>query len=455
MHDYLHSRLNLPIHSMITQYSVENTLRYLFYHMRCGIYVMIRNQQVAIFSPFVNKQYRNTWGDHLEIEYGSVEEYYMEKRRYFNDENFTKDKRTWWANGNIICNWEPDRLDTPGCHYWGDQFLFQIKDMLAEACNHRKIPDCEFFINKRDYPQLKYHEDLNPSDGFPAEPYGFIFNKDDRDPDQDLPLRDECYRTYAPILSFYTSKRFADLPLPPSEDWEAATGELFPVSFAYSVTNEEIEIQPPRELFTRQNLQKFNISWENKKDTAFFRGTATGGGISIDTNQRLHLAYLSHLWEKRNEATPKLDAKITGWNPRDKKIASAKMNFIRPSDFPFKGGKENFVEIYKQSSYKYLIYAEGHCAACRYAFMMLLGSVILKVKSKCVADQLWYFPMLQPWVDHVPIEDDLSDLEEKIDWCRENDEKCKEIAANAKALYDKYISKDGILGKTSKMKSSF
>ena len=26
--------------------------------------------------------------------------------------------------------------------------------------------------------------------------------------------------------SFYTSDRFADIPFPPSEDWEAATGEV-------------------------------------------------------------------------------------------------------------------------------------------------------------------------------------------------------------------------------------
>lgn len=26
---------------------------------------------------------------------------------------------------------------------------------LEDACKHRNIPDCEFFINKRDYPHLK------------------------------------------------------------------------------------------------------------------------------------------------------------------------------------------------------------------------------------------------------------------------------------------------------------
>ena len=87
--------------------------------------------------------------------------------------------------------------------------------MLVEACRERKIPDCEFFINKRDYPQLK----VNVPRGVPVEPYGFIFDKDDRDPDQDVDLCEEHkFATYAPIFSFYAAKkdRFADIPFPSS-----------------------------------------------------------------------------------------------------------------------------------------------------------------------------------------------------------------------------------------------
>ena len=48
-----------------------------------------------------------------------------------------------------------------------------------------------------------------------------------------------------------------------------------------------------------------------------------------------------------------------------------------------------------------------------------------------VADQMWYFPLLRPWVDHVPIAADLSDLAEKIKWCREHDDECRQIAQRA------------------------
>lgn len=84
-------------------------------------------------------------------------------------------------------------------------------------------------------------------------------------------------------------------------------------------------------------------------------------------------------------------------------------------------------------------------AACRYGFMMRLGSVILKVAPRQVADRMWYFPLLQPYVDHVPVKADLSDLEEKIRWCREHDDECRQIAQNCMRLYEKYVARSGLL----------
>ena len=40
--DAINFRLDLPFHQTITPVSVTNTMKYLFFHMKCGIYVMIR-----------------------------------------------------------------------------------------------------------------------------------------------------------------------------------------------------------------------------------------------------------------------------------------------------------------------------------------------------------------------------------------------------------------------------
>lgn len=70
---------------------------------------------------------------------------------------------------------------------------------------------------------------------------------------------------------------------------------------------------------------------------------------------------------------------------------------------------------------------------------------VVQVAPRQVADTMWYFPLLQPYVDHVPVKADLSDLEEKIRWCRENDDKCRRIGENAKIFYEKYVSRNALL----------
>lgn len=70
---------------------------------------------------------------------------------------------------------------------------------------------------------------------------------------------------------------------------------------------------------------------------------------------------------------------------------------------------------------------------------------VAQVDSLCVASEMWYFPLLRPFVDHVPVKADLSDLQEKIDWCRQHDDECRTIAANAAALYHEFVSREAIL----------
>ena len=100
---YLESRLNLRVHTLMTDLSVMNTFKYCFYSMRCGIYVHIKNNKLVIFCPFVNKEYTNNWQGKLKFS-GSgatIQDYYRLKN---SGENFIPDMSKWWANGNIICS---------------------------------------------------------------------------------------------------------------------------------------------------------------------------------------------------------------------------------------------------------------------------------------------------------------------------------------------------------------
>jgi hypothetical protein len=44
----------------------------------------------------------------------------------------------------------------------------------------------------------------------------------------------------------------------------------------------------------------------------------------------------------------------------------------------------------------------------------------------------------------VPVDAMLDNLVEKINWCKNNDDKCKKISENARKFYDKYLTKDAV-----------
>ena len=64
---------------------------------------------------------------------------------------------------------------------------------------------------------------------------------------------------------------------------------------------------------------------------------------------------------------------------------------------------------------------------------MLMGCCVLKVQSDFGFRQ-WYYHKLNAWEHYVPVRADLSDLEEKVAWMRDNDGQARDIAANSRAL---------------------
>lgn len=398
--------LALPFHAHMPSGSVHNMLRYLFFHMRCGIYVMIRDNAVKMFVPFANERYVNNWSSAPSFVSLDVRQHYRVKQADtgIREERVLTDKSRWWSNGNIVCNEPPSNV-------WGDHLLCQLKDMLDTTCARHVVNNVEFFINKRDFPQLRADY---------TEPYDFLFDV------RGKPVTEERFDTLAPVFSFYTSPAFADIPLPCSEDWECATGRVF--------------LRGCGDMFTAAKRAACAVSWEDKKEVAFFRGSATGSGVTPETNQRLHLCLLSHQW--RCQGADVLDAGITSWNLRDKKRFGEPLTYIKPSTLPF--GLTPFVPLYEQARFKYLIYVEGHCAANRYANLMSLGCVILKVASTCEASNMWYFPLLRPYVDHVPVHADLSNLASQIEWCKSHDEECARIAAEAQRIHREQLTIYGI-----------
>lgn len=388
--------LDSKAHRMLSPSScfdaTRNTFEYLYHHMRCGIFVKIHQGRLAIFAPFVNPDYRNTWSQHLKFKEGSLDDYQVYKERVTGKrENVIRDTSKWWLNGNIVCN-------VPSPQVWGDSFLHPLHDMLIQTCKLGQVGDCEFFLNKRDFPQLR--KDL-------LDPYQFVWPPSLRPKSLD---RQE-YAVYAPICSFYTSTDFADIPFPTTEDWEIATSHVF--------------LPRGSAMRTAWERRKHHCPWEKRKPVAFFRGSATG-------KTRIHLAQMS------KEGI--LDAGITKINTRDRKVEDDEHVHVLEDKIE----RSSFVPISEQQRYKYIIYIDGHCAASRYASLLQSGSTILRVGPTCEASRLWIDDVLKPYdwrkskevdsEDHIPVASDLSDLYEVIEWCQKNDKKCEQIKENAATI---------------------
>jgi hypothetical protein len=50
--------------------------------------------------------------------------------------------------------------------------------------------------------------------------------------------------------------------------------------------------------------------------------------------------------------------------------------------------------------------------------------------------------LLQPYVHYIPLKDDFSDLNEIIEWSKNNDEMCKQISINATLWMKQFLNID-------------
>lgn len=406
--------------------AVVNTFAYIFHKFKKGIFVKIRNNRLEVFLPFSKASFTNEWSQYIKVDPkdGSIPALL---KRIARSQNYTyKAKETnlntkeWYAN-NCIMRYDL-KEGRRGSYKTseGDNNVGTIHDMLVSLCSTRKLPDIEFFINRRDFPILKRND---------TEPYDQMWG-------WDTPLVSHDYPQYTPILSMAKTEAYADVAIPTYDDWARVENTQTPRKwFPPKCTNYEHD---------------FNIPWEDKINRAVFRGTTTGCGVTIATNMRLKVAYMA--------ANPKegedgyLDAKITKWNLRPRKLAQEE--YLQVIDKTFlesqgvsvaprrKGKSRDFLSPREQSGYKYIINIDGHVSAFRLSLELSMGSVVLLVDSPW---KIWYRDILVAYTHYVPVAADLSDLISQIEWCREHDAKCQQIARNAKDFFDKFLQRDGVL----------
>nr|AIE96983.1 DNA-directed RNA polymerase subunit B (RPB2, POLR2B) [uncultured marine group II/III euryarchaeote AD1000_88_G11] len=388
-------KLNIDFFQKWSSVSKRNTLDYLFNKIRSGYFVQIQGGVLKQFLPFYNVKFKNTWSHLLNIE-------------NLKNPKINENRSEWTATNCLIQLTFKPLTDV----YNMDTFL-GVKHMFIQLCENEKIPDIDLFINVKDFPLLK--KDL-------TEPFHHIYNSRTKTIDNPKKL-------YYPILSFNSNEDFTDIPIPTNHEWSVVTQQIF-----------------PSRCLRDYKYPTKRIMWKDKLPTAVFRGTATGCTYIIEDNPRLYIAKLDRMWNSKKEEVPLLDAGITKFANRFKtKEGSTEVIYWRDKPF-IKNMREQisikkFISMANQCKYKYIVNIPGNSAAYRLSYLLRSGSVILNVESE---NKLWWESKWKPMEHYVPVMSDLTDLKEKIEWCRTNDAKCKEIVKNAEIFANKYITKEYI-----------
>jgi hypothetical protein len=169
----------------------------------------------------------------------------------------------------------------------------------------------------------------------------------------------------------------------------------------------------------RRVAAKHPDNWSARSDVVLWRGATSDAGNFSETMDEDDLGLKPRLRMcLKLRDIPKVDAKI-GRTLRGQKAAVFKRNRIWGDFVP----PENWI------GHKFALDIDGTCNASSNLFTRLtLGCCMIKVASPRGYRQ-WYYDELMPWQHYVPVQSDLSDLLEKIDWCRSHDAQCRDIGA--------------------------
>jgi hypothetical protein len=173
--------------------------------------------------------------------------------------------------------------------------------------------------------------------------------------------------------------------------------------------------------------------WATKKSQAFWRGGANGAPITWDNWDqlpRMKLVLMSLAFPQE------IDARLVNLHhlmyspPGIKKTVKSK------------GMVSRWVDKADHLKYKYLVDIDGgSCTFERYFWLLLSNSVTLK---QITSSRQWFYGALKPYEHYIPVNEDLSDLREKIQWAREHDEEARKIADNATEFVKNNLSPEDI-----------
>jgi len=153
--------------------------------------------------------------------------------------------------------------------------------------------------------------------------------------------------------------------------------------------------------------------WNEKINNCIWRGTVTGiqdyNKDIINNSKNLRIIFVNKWYNKYD----------VGLIPLDESNKKKINNYLI---------KES-IDIPSFLKYKYIISIPGNDKDSGLNWKLSSNSLVIMAKPKI---ESWLMEgLLEPYVHYVPLKDDYSDLDDIINWCIKNDEKCYQITINA------------------------
>jgi hypothetical protein len=157
-------------------------------------------------------------------------------------------------------------------------------------------------------------------------------------------------------------------------------------------------------------------SWENRSSELCWRGGCNGGNpenIRVRFTDKIHKIYNDNH-----------NVKLTRYLGEGEEVP----------DHYF-AGRVYYTEFFK---HKIFFIVDGAVIASNHMYGFYSGCVPFMIsQAKC-----WFSHLIEPYVHYIPIQFDLSNLIEQIEWVRNHDAEAKQIAENAMDFAETYFSSE-------------
>ncbi|XP_075703373.1 protein O-glucosyltransferase 1 [Rhinoderma darwinii] len=224
---------------------------------------------------------------------------------------------------------------------------------------------------------------------------------------RDYPQVPQWMTPVIPIFSFSKTSNYQDILYPAWTFWEGgpAVWPIYPTGLGrWDLMREELARAAER------------WPWEKKNSKGYFRGSRT-------SPERDPLILLSR------ESPNLVDAEYT----KNQAWRSEKDTLGR---IPAKE-----VPLVDHCAFKYLFNFRGVAASFRLKHLFLCGSLVFHVGDEW---QEFFYHRLEPWVHYVPVNQDLSDVRELLEFVKANDEEARRIAERGRQFVSEHLRMEDV-----------